>query len=330
MQVDLYSDIYTTFCKITRSVQQSFFFWFGPMFWLHVKTPEEIKIILNAEESFEKTDHGLNLFLEHGLLTDGGEKYRLQRRTIVPFLAISNLKKFVPFINKKMSEFIVKFDVKVQNEQFDLTPDTLKFSLSATLRTTLNIDHVADEKISEISKAFRMIGHLSSIRMFKFWLAFDFIFKRSKYYNEWLKHRKTGFGFVESVIEENEKNYQCGCKQIKKETIVDVLYQIRHTMTYDEMLQSVYLLIGAGFDTTGTAIPQTLLLLLAMNPEHQENCYQEISSVLTSPDDDVTEEKFYQLKYLERCIKEGMRLISPALILSRKVTKDLKLGKNTC
>lgn len=44
-----------------------------------------------SEETSEKTDHGVSFYLEHGLLTDGGEKYKLQRRTIMPYFVPSNL-----------------------------------------------------------------------------------------------------------------------------------------------------------------------------------------------------------------------------------------------
>lgn len=169
------------------------------------------------------------------------------------------------------------------------------------------------------------MGHIACIRMFKVWLAFDFIFKLSKYYEEWIEHRNIGFGFVADVIKENEENFQKGREQIKMNTLVDLLYQIRGTMSYDEMVQSVFLMVAAGFETSGGSIPH-ILLLLAMNPEHQEKCYQEISSVLTSPDGEVTEKVLKECNHLDNCIKEGLRLITPVLVLSRKVKEDLNLG----
>lgn len=296
------------------------------MFWLFVKKPEEIKIILNAEETFDKSDHGVNMFLEYGLLTDCGEKYKLQRRTIMPFFGLSNLKKFFPSINEKMDEFIERFDRELPSKEFDLTPYTLDFSLSAILKSFLDIDHVSIEERSKLIEAFRMIGHIASVRIFKFWLAINFIFKHSKYYGEWTKHRKTGFGYVEQVIKENEENFQSGRPQTKQNTLVDLLYQIRGSVSYEEMVQSVYLLISAGFETSGVSM-SNVLLILAMNQDKQEECYQEIRSVLTSSEEKVTEEKYDELKHLERCIKEGLRLIAPVLALSRKVKKDLKLGQ---
>lgn len=312
--------------KSSRSISRSCFFWVGHMFWLLVKKPEEVKIILNAEETFEKTDHGVSLYLEHGLLTDGGEKYKLQRRTIMPFFVPSNLKKIFTILNHKTEEFFEKFDKEISSEEFDLTPFTMSFAFSAILKTILNIDNIPESQLDKLKKAFRTVPSIAIIRIFKIWLSFDFIFKHTKLHKEWTESRRTGFGFVEDVIKENEENYQSGRVEKTSRILIDLLYQIRDTMTYKEMVQSVYLLISAGFETSGVSIPN-ILLLLAMNPSHQEKCYEEICSAFNSPDDNVLMDKFYGLTYLDCCIKEGLRLIAPVLFLSRKVEQDLKLGK---
>lgn len=306
--------------KISRSC------WVGHMFWLVVKKPEEIQIILNSEETFDKPDHGLNVLVEHGLLNEGGEKYKLQRKTINPFFVPSNLKKFFPVINKKMSEFLDRFDARIPSGEFDITSQIMDFTLDTIFNTMFNIPHVAEEKRLQLLENLDEFILVASMKIFKIWLNIDFIFKRSQYYTRWVKHRGMVFKFIEELVEENEQNFQNGNEQVKSISFIDYLYKIRQTLSYEETLEDVFVLLASSFETTGSVLPH-ILLLLAMNQEHQENCFQEISQILLSPEDEVTEEMWNEMKYLERCIKESLRLIPAAVILARKVKKDLKLGK---
>lgn len=324
----IYADIYTFLEKIERSKRVSSFFWFGPMFWFVAKKPEEIKIILNSDETFDKTDHGLSVIVEHGMLTDGGEKYKLERKSISPFFSTSNLRRFFPIINKKMSEFIKRFDSDLPSSEFNITSHVMDFAMDTIFSTMFNIDHVPIEKRLQLLKSMEQFLAIGSEKIFKFWLTCDYFFKRSEHYDDWLKHRGIIFDYLGHMAEKNEKNFQNNNESEKLVTLVDFLYQIRHTMSYNETMDSMFWFLGASYETTGSQIPH-ILLLLAMNPEQQEKCYQEICDVLSSPDDEVTENMCSELKYLERCCKEGLRLIPAALILARKVNQDLKLGNKS-
>lgn len=130
-------------------------------------------------------------------------------------------------------------------------------------------------------------------------------------------------------MQEYEKKYRAGSvdEQGKAQNYLDHLYKIRHTMTYSQMKEEVVTFIIGGFDTTGKAIAGTLLLL-AMNSEAQEKVSTELKSIFTSKDDDVDEESFNKLEYLELVIKESMRLIPISLFTMRLVTKDVPFSKN--
>lgn len=73
-----------------------------------------------------------------------------------------------------------------------------------------------------------------------------------------------------------------------------------------EFLESTLVFTGASYETTADVLANTLLLL-AMNPDKQEILYNEIKSVLSSPDDYVTEEQIELMPYLGLVIKEGLR-----------------------
>lgn len=103
-------------------------------------------------------------------------------------------------------------------------------------------------------------------------------------------------------------------------------YATKESWTSQNFLDDFTILFFGSFDTSGQTIAH-ILLLLAMNPECQEKLYNEIKSILATPDDEVTEDHMNAMHYLNLVIKESMRLIPAVLILSRQVTKPLKLGE---
>lgn len=103
-------------------------------------------------------------------------------------------------------------------------------------------------------------------------------------------------------------------------------YAEKESWTPQDFLDDFVIIFFGSFDTSGQTIGH-ILLLLAMNPECQEKLHDEIKKVLTSHDDEVTENHLNQMPYLNLVIKESMRLIPAVLILSRQVTKPLKLGE---
>lgn len=67
--------------------------------------------------------------------------------------------------------------------------------------------------------------------------------------------------------------------------------------------------------------------MLAMHPEMQDKCYEEISSVLPNKEDDLGYDELSKLDYVERCLKETMRLFPTVPVVARKVDKDFQLSE---
>jgi cytochrome P450 family 4 len=292
---------------------------------LLLKKPEEIKIVLNSEETFDKPEHGLNMFFKYGLLTEGGEKYKTQRKAVTPFFLPSNLKRFYPIINDKFTAFLNDFDKDLKAEEFDITHTIMNFTLDTILLTMFNRSDFSKRQVSEFIENTDGYLKLCSERMFKLWLANDFIFKRSKTYAKWKNHRDHILNFSKNIIEQNESIHQNGDTISSFKTFSDHLYKIRSKMEIEEVLEDVTLLMLASYETTGSVLPH-IILALALNQTHQEKVYDEVSKILSSADDEVTEDMCNQMQYLERFIKEGLRFFPAALMLGRQANKDLKLG----
>jgi cytochrome P450 len=133
---------------------------------------------------------------------------------------------------------------------------------------------------------------------------------------------------IETFTDEHEANFRqeksSGCR--KPNPFLDLHYSLRHTMTYQQNLESFLMFFGAGFDTTGKAL-SSVLLLLAMNPQEQEKVHDEISSILTSETDEVDEKMLAKMVYLDLVIKETLRLIPQVLAFIRETTEDVQLSE---
>lgn len=142
-----------------------------------------------------------------------------------------------------------------------------------------------------------------------------------------MKNRKKMDDFIYMLIEDHEKDYQrkIKSKDQKSKIFLDSYYNIRNTMTLDQMRDSIKTLLVAAFDTTGTAI-SIVLLLLAMYQDIQDKVVEELKDIFDSPDAELTEESLSEMKYLEMVIKESLRLIPVALTIGREAKKDIALS----
>ena len=100
-----------------------------------------------------------------------------------------------------------------------------------------------------------------------------------------------------------------------------------------EIVSQCVLFFMAGYDTTATAITNTLHLL-AMHPECEEKVYQEVIEVIdqlaqetgeTDPFKLVTLDNLARFEYLNAVINEALRLYPPAPAFERYASEDVHI-----
>lgn len=81
-----------------------------------------------------------------------------------------------------------------------------------------------------------------------------------------------------------------------------------------------------GHDTTAAA-SSFFLSVMGCHPDIQEKVIQELDEIFGDSDRPVTFQDTLEMKYLERCLMETLRLFPPVPIIAREINTDLKLGQ---
>ncbi|BET03464.1 cytochrome P450 [Nesidiocoris tenuis] len=96
-------------------------------------------------------------------------------------------------------------------------------------------------------------------------------------------------------------------------------------LTDQEIKNQVNTLMFEGHDTTAAG-SSFFLCVMGARPDIQEKVLNEIDSIFGDSDREVTFQDTLELKYLERCIMETLRLFPPVPIISRELDQDLPLS----
>ncbi|KAK4886656.1 hypothetical protein RN001_002927 [Aquatica leii] len=96
-------------------------------------------------------------------------------------------------------------------------------------------------------------------------------------------------------------------------------------LSNEEIKEQVDTIMFEGHDTTAAA-SSFFLCLMAAHPKIQEKVHHEIDSIFGNSDRPATFADTLEMKYLERCLLETLRLYPPVPIIARKLNEDVKLA----
>ncbi|XP_051160004.1 cytochrome P450 4C1-like, partial [Leptopilina boulardi] len=121
---------------------------------------------------------------------------------------------------------------------------------------------------------------------------------------------------------------------VKRKPTLQLLLELSDNgdkLTDQDLREQVLTLLFGGSDTTARTI-EFLFLMLAQHPEIQDRVYEELFNIYGVDDpgkNPVKSDDLQNLQYLERVIKETMRLFPAVPIIAREVTEDLEIDGYT-
>ncbi|XP_020278616.1 cytochrome P450 4g15 [Pseudomyrmex gracilis] len=117
----------------------------------------------------------------------------------------------------------------------------------------------------------------------------------------------------------------------KRQAFLDLLMEANQNdkiLTDEEIKEQVDTIMFEGHDTTAAA-SSFFLCVMGCRPDIQDKVIQELDEIFGDSDRPATFQDTLEMKYLERCIMETLRMYPPVPIIARKINSDLKLASGS-
>ncbi|XP_015121012.1 cytochrome P450 4C1 isoform X1 [Diachasma alloeum] len=319
--------------------------------------PDDIKILLSSKTMIKKASvyDFLRPWLATGLLTSTGDKWRRRRKIINSMFHFKILEGFMETFVEHTDKLVKTLLSEAQSGDVvkDLLPMFSIYSLGIVCDTAMGTRlNDEDNTLKEYRQALRDFINLFFWRTIKPWLKNDLIYSMTAQGRKQAKVLKIMHGFTKKIIEERKQYHDstdgqdieafsaagmefnsetADLKNGRRLSFVDLLITIfRRDQGIDSngIQEEVDTFIAASHHTTGQSLVFTALLL-AEHRDIQARCREEVIEVMKgSVNGKLDMRNVQKLNYLDRCIKESLRLYPSVPCFSRRTTEDIQL--KTC
>jgi cytochrome P450 len=274
------------------------------------KNPDFINHILREKQKNYMRSHitakrGAQFFGK-GLLFSNGEYWLKQRRLIQPAFHRSKIKGLFGNIQQTTNDYLVDFPI---GENVDLYPIMHDLSFRVLIKSLFEIE-LSKEVMVELHQIFEELSNflMKDVNMPIRKFLYPFTGEERKSFKKGQRLRQ----IILNII--NERKASSG----EFYDILDMLIHSKYedtgeSMTEEQLIDEVQILILAGHETTGNTL-SWLLHNLAFNPEKQQKLIDSI--------DHSTIDEVMQNDYLKACINESMRLFSTSWTSERVAIVD--------
>ncbi|ODN03389.1 Cytochrome P450 4c3 [Orchesella cincta] len=338
------SEVLQVFLRFFKDYGPRFKMFLGMQPYIVFGNASDAEKILSSQTQIEKSaDYDfLHEWLGLGLLNSRGEKWFHRRKQLTPAFHFKILEDFLRVFNEQCAVFKSALEGK-GHEKFDIFPVITLCTLDIICETTMGRRVFAQQKSdSDYVRAIYRISELFQYRQMRPWLHSDFIWRRSQAGKENEKCLKILHGFTDLVIRERKEERKAlgdkenangkadndGMESKKRLAFLDLLLDAQNAdslLTDKNVREETDTFMFEGHDTTSAGVSWTTFLL-SLNPECQEKVHQELDEIFGNDRTrEVTMADLAKMKYLECCIKEGLRIFPSAPFIGRKLTSELKL-----
>lgn len=314
-----------------------------------IRHPNDLKTILSSIHNNEKSYiyEVLQPWLGTGLLTSGGAKWHSRRKMLTHSFHFNILKQFAINLieeGENMTNSLINIGGPTVK---DLMPLIGEHTLNTICETAMGCSL---RDLGEFQKLYReaihQIGEIIIYRFRRQWLYNDWIFSLTSKGKEQTKILKILHGFTEHIIEKRKyyhestnysflKSFDSDAsvddekiEDKKKFALLDLLIKVSREkssfLTDLDIREEIDTFMFGGHDTTTIALSY-LLMLLAEHKDIQDRVRNEINNIMKQNGQIISINLLQDLKYLDMCIKETLRLYPSAFIISRITGEDVKL-----
>ncbi|XP_038210487.1 uncharacterized protein LOC119831263 [Zerene cesonia] len=314
--------------------------WLGPYLYFMVTDPAALEVVLKNNLEKDNLLRFLRFFLGNALVFAPVSIWKPRRKIAVPAFSPKIISSFVHIFAKQSEKLANLLKPKVGIGKFKIWSHINAYNLDSVMETAIGIPlNTQDNNENPILTAANDALKYTCERIFHPWLQPDWLFKLFPQYRKLKKATKIIHDFTDEVI--RKKKLQIKDQTQSKVQRLDLLQNTNITFldllisqsggsegyTNLELREEVLTFILAATDTSAVAMGFALKLL-GKYPEVQQKVFDEIEAVFGDSDRLLEKDDLLKLQYLERVIKETLRLYPSVPLLLRTTTEDSRLNEN--
>ncbi|XP_007663005.1 cytochrome P450 4B1 isoform X2 [Ornithorhynchus anatinus] len=309
--------------------------WLGKFIgYLNIHEPDYAKAVFSRGDP--KAPDVYDFFLQwigKGLLVLEGSKWFQHRKLLTPGFHYDILKPYIRVFVDSSKVMLDKWEKKITaGSSLEIVHDVGLMALDSLMKCTFGKGNSSQlESENAYYLAVHDLTFLMQERIDRFQYHNDFIYWLTPHGRRFLRACKATHDHTDQVIRERKEALQ-------NERELAVLQKKRHLDFLDILLcakdesgeglsdadlrAEVDTFMFEGHDTTTSGI-SWFLYCLALHPEHQRRCREEVQEILGNRDAFQWED-LGKMTYLTQCIKESFRLYPPVPQVYRQLNKPVQ------
>lgn len=315
-----------------------YLYWWGTITRLAVRDPKIVKeLMVSNHESLTRLQSESQFLAEvvgKGLLTQVGEKWASERRTLGPFFHQKSLEGMVGAIMEGAATELQKWEQEVEERggtaELDVEPDLHKISGRIISRTAFGDEFEIGEQIFKFQTLLSQ-ELLKGFRSTAYWLVPGYRNLPTKRNRSMNLYGSQVDALVRGIINARREAVQKGVTSSYGDDLLGRMLTAAtegwsaNTKEFNQLavFNNCKLFYFAGQDTVANAIG-FMILMLALYPEWQDRCRQEVTEIL-GDEQDWRASDISRLKVVGMVFNETLRIFPPASTLTRVAAKDLQL-----
>ncbi|XP_053610612.1 cytochrome P450 4c3-like isoform X1 [Plodia interpunctella] len=307
--------------------------WLGPKLYIAIGNPEDAQLVLENCLDKDGVYRFLRAWLGHGLFVAPVGLWKTHRKVLLPVFHNKVVEEYLGVIGQQAGVLVGRLADHDGQGEFDvlkyITACTLDIVFETAMGERMDVQHTPD---TPYLRARHTVISILNMRLFKVWLQPDCLFNLTSYAKQQRDNIDLTHKFTDEVVKKKRQEYENKKNQVdndqtkegKLQAVLDLLFGREIEFTNEQLREHIDSITVAGNDTTALVIAYTLVLL-GVHQEVQEKVLLEQEAIFGSSRRASKKEDLQQMNYLERVIKESMRLYTVVPIIARNVHKDTYL-----
>lgn len=280
--------------------------------------PDAVADVYGSQsENLTKSQHGLAEMIPHGLLTTRGEEWERHRRTLDPAFSPSQIPEYVDEVNAAVDEHVGEWS---DGETVDVEEWCRSLTLTVSLNTILDVD--VERRYGEIETALRRLPDGFDSRKWSVALSelLPFTVPAARRSERAVAELRSIAGEIVDERRDGDEDHDDVLSMLMSAEFDD-----GEAVTRAELEDEVINFLFTGSETTRLAFTY-VLFTLANNPECQSKVQAELDAVLDGQPRVTEFGDVGELEYLDKVIRESLRLYPPVSAMNRVSDGDVSIG----